>query len=91
MGAGKSAVGKALAHRLKMPFIDLDEVIATEAGMSIPEIFKNSGEVAFRAKERRALRSVLQSDTPCILATGGGTFIDDTMRENLSERSYGLS
>ncbi len=88
MGAGKSAVGKALAHRLKMPFIDLDEVIATEAGMSISEIFKNSGEVAFRAKERRALRSVLQSDTPCILATGGGTFIDDTMRENLTERSH---
>lgn len=87
MGAGKSAVGKALGQRLKIAFIDLDEVIAEEAGMSIPEIFKNSGEVAFRAKERRALRCVLQSDTPCILATGGGTFIDETMRENLNERA----
>ncbi|MBT6435029.1 MAG: 3-dehydroquinate synthase [Deltaproteobacteria bacterium] len=87
MGAGKSAVGKALGQRLKVPFIDLDEVIVQEAGMSIPDIFKNSGEVAFRAKERRALRNVLQSDTPCILATGGGTFMDDTMRENLNERA----
>lgn len=87
MGAGKSAVGKALGQRLKVVFIDLDEVIVQEAGMSIPDIFKNSGEVAFRAKERRALRNVLQSDTPCILATGGGTFIDETMRENLSERA----
>ena len=87
MGAGKSAVGKALGQRLKIVFIDLDAVIEQEAGMTIPEIFKNSGEVAFRAKERRALRTVLQGDTPCILATGGGTFMDETMRENLSERA----
>ena len=88
MGAGKSAVGRALASRLKIQFIDLDDVIAKEAGKSIPEIFKDSGEVAFRAKERRALRSVLQSDTACILATGGGTFVDETMREQLQERAH---
>jgi 3-dehydroquinate synthase len=90
MGSGKSAVGRALAHRLKLSFVDLDEVIVEQAGMSIPEIFKQSGEVAFRARERQALRSVLQREEPTIIATGGGTFIDDTMRTALGEQAVTL-
>ncbi|MEC9466684.1 MAG: 3-dehydroquinate synthase, partial [Myxococcota bacterium] len=60
------------------------------AGMSIPDIFKQSGEVAFRARERQALRSVLQREEPTIIATGGGTFIDDTMRTTLAEHAVTL-
>ena len=90
MGSGKSAVGRALAHRLKLSFVDLDDVIAEEAGMSIPDIFKAGGEVAFRARERQALRQVLQREEPTIIATGGGTFIDDIMRSALEDKALTL-
>ena len=83
MGSGKSSVGKLLASRLRRPFIDLDEVIEAEAGQPVSEIFRLQGEVAFRAKERAALRRVLASDDPMVLAVGGGTFSDGSNREAL--------
>ena len=80
MGSGKTSVGKILAERLGAPFVDLDETISRKAGRTIAEIFREHGEVGFRAHERAALREVLESSTPLVLATGGGTFADASMR-----------
>ncbi|MDI6872828.1 shikimate kinase [Candidatus Solincola sp.] len=74
MGAGKSAVGSLLAHRLKMGFVDLDEAISREAGMSVEEIFEREGEEGFRDRESRALREELQQEG-IVLACGGGIVV----------------
>ena len=68
MGAGKSSVGKALASAIRCTFVDLDELIATEAGKTIPEIFQEYAEVGFRARERAALRQVLSRAEPAVIA-----------------------
>lgn len=83
MGAGKTLVGRMLAESIGRPFLDLDEVIVAKAGMSIPEIFRQHGEVGFRARERAALRDVLAGADPAVIATGGGTMADAAMREQL--------
>lgn len=83
MGSGKSTVGQLLAERCGYQFVDLDAVIATKASASIPEIFKKHGEVGFRARERAALRQVLEQQDPVVVSTGGGTFVDPQMREAL--------
>jgi shikimate kinase / 3-dehydroquinate synthase len=85
MGAGKTSVGKALAARLGLTFVDLDEEIAEAAGASVPEIFREFGEVGFRARERAALRAVLSRRGAVVLATGGGTFADKEMRAWLAQ------
>lgn len=74
MGAGKSAVGRALAARLAMPFVDLDLRIESDAGMAIAGIFERQGEAAFRTMEARALRQAL-SGAPAVIATGGGAVL----------------
>ncbi|NER09079.1 shikimate kinase [Muriicola jejuensis] len=73
MGSGKSVVGKALAARLGLPFLDLDDQIEKELGMDIPEIFKEKGEIFFRKKEHEFLREILRSKEAFVLSTGGGT------------------
>lgn len=80
MGSGKTTVGKLLAERLKCDFVDLDDVVARHAGQSITDIFRHEGEVGFRARERAALREILNRPKPMVLATGGGTFADASMR-----------
>ena len=88
MASGKSSIGKLLAKRLKLEFIDLDQEIEALANMSISQIFKSEGEVAFRAFERGTLREILgRANQDFVLATGGGTFVDQTMRENLLKGS----
>ena len=85
MGSGKSSVGRLLAGRLRRPFRDLDQIIESTSGQSVQQIFKLQGEVAFRAKERAALREVLNSSEPIVLAVGGGTFSDASNRETLRD------
>src|SRR6201996_5613932 len=70
MGAGKSSVGKRLAHALDLPFKDADEEIERAAGLSIPDIFALRGEAEFREGERRVIARLLD-DPPHVLATGG--------------------
>ena len=73
MGAGKSCIGRRLAARLDLPFLDADREIEEAAGCTIPEIFARHGEQAFRDGERRVILRLLESG-PCVLATGGGAF-----------------
>lgn len=73
MGSGKTTVGKSLAEHLELPFIDLDDYIEQEAGMSIPEIFRDKGEIRFRKLESSALRSLIGKQSGFVLALGGGT------------------
>jgi shikimate kinase len=79
MGAGKSAIGKRLAVRLGLPFVDADSEIERAAGCSIAEFFERHGEAAFRAGERRVIARLLDDPTH-ILSTGGGAYIDPETR-----------
>jgi shikimate kinase len=79
MGAGKSTVGRRLAARLGMNFTDADDAIEAAAGMTISEIFAKSGEAAFRDGERRVIARII-AGPPCVLATGGGAFVNDETR-----------
>jgi len=79
MGAGKSSVGRRLAARLAIPFVDADSEIESAAGMTIPEIFDKHGEGYFRAGEARVIARLLDSG-PQVLATGGGSIMDQNTR-----------
>jgi len=85
MGSGKSVVGALVAYRAGAPFFDLDFMIESEAGMSIPEIFSNRGEEAFRALESRLLPSALREGT--VVALGGGTAMDDDNWQLIREKA----
>jgi shikimate kinase len=88
MGAGKSAIGKRLAQSLGLNFVDADKEIEEAAGCTIPEIFARFGEPAFRDGERRVIARLLEGPV-CVLATGGGAFMDEGTRAKIKER--GLS
>jgi len=80
MGAGKSSIGRRLAARLGIPFIDADAEIESAAGMTIPEIFERHGEPYFRAGEARVIARLLDNG-PQVLATGGGAVMDQQTRD----------
>ncbi|MBV9571116.1 MAG: shikimate kinase [Alphaproteobacteria bacterium] len=82
MGAGKSSLGRRLARRLEAPFRDADAEIEAAAGCTINQIFERYGEEAFRDCERKVIARLL-TDPPHVLATGGGAFIDDHIREQV--------
>jgi shikimate kinase len=79
MGAGKSAIGKRLAVRLALPFIDADEEIEHAAGCTVAEFFERYGEAEFRAGERRVIARLLEGP-PHVLSTGGGAYMDAETR-----------
>ncbi len=85
MGAGKSSVGKRLAQRLGLPFVDADTEIEAAAGMTIAEIFAQHGEPYFREGERKVIARLLDGP-PKVLATGGGAFMDQDTRRLVRQR-----
>ncbi|MBP7241410.1 shikimate kinase [Amaricoccus sp.] len=89
MGAGKTSVGKRLAAMLDAPFTDSDAEVEAAAQMTIPEIFRLYGEPAFRDVERRVLARLL-AETPRVLATGGGAFIEPRTRAEIAARGVSV-
>ena len=89
MGAGKTAVGKALAAKLAVPFIDSDAEIVTAANMDIAEIFARDGEAFFRDRESQVIERLLNA-TPCVLSTGGGAFLAERNREMISRQGISI-
>jgi shikimate kinase len=85
MGAGKTAVGRALAKHLAKEFFDTDQEIERATGVRIPVIFDIEGEAGFRARESRVLRELTQR-TNIVLATGGGAVLSEHNRRLLTER-----
>ena len=89
MGAGKSSIGRRLASRLGIPFIDADTEIESAAGMTIPEIFEKHGEPYFRAGEARVIARLLENG-PQVLATGGGSVMDAQTRALIGEKGVSI-
>ncbi|MEC9367455.1 MAG: shikimate kinase, partial [Pseudomonadota bacterium] len=83
MGAGKTAVGRRLASQLALPFVDADNEIERAAGKSISEIFADHGEAYFRDGERKVIARLLDNG-PHVLATGGGAYMNEETRRNVS-------
>lgn len=88
-GSGKSAAGRRLAPRLDLPFLDADTEIERAAGKSIKEIFADDGEPFFRDGERRVIARLL-AEGPSVVATGGGAFMTEAVRENIRERGISV-
>ncbi len=86
MGVGKSTVGRRLAHRIGLAFVDGDEAIETAAQMTVSEIFAQLGEAEFRAGEARVMRRLLEGP-PIVLATGGGAVLNPDTRAMLKARA----
>jgi shikimate kinase len=89
MGAGKSSIGRRLAARLGIPFVDADSEIEQAAGMTIPEIFASHGEPYFRAGEARVITRLLEGG-PQVLATGGGAFMNPDTRATIRAKAISV-
>jgi shikimate kinase len=89
MGAGKSSVGRRLAMRLGIPFVDADTEIESAAGMSIPDIFAKYGEPYFRVGEARVIARLLEQG-PQVLATGGGAVMDARTRALIRDKGVSV-
>lgn len=89
MGAGKTAVGKALAARLDVPFLDSDEEIVKAANRSIAGIFMRDGEAFFRAREAEVIARLMDEQVG-ILSTGGGAFLADQNRAVIADKGVAV-
>ena len=86
MGVGKSTVGRRLARRLGLPFVDSDSEIEGAAGLSAAEVFERYGEKDFRDGERRLVARLIEGEVR-VIATGGGAYVDPRTRELLNSRA----
>jgi shikimate kinase len=89
MGAGKSSIGRRLAHALELPFRDADEEVERAAARSISDIFDELGEAAFRDGERRVIARLLE-EPPHVLATGGGAFMNADTRALIGQKAVSV-
>lgn len=89
MGAGKTAVGQAVANRLRVPFLDSDEEIVRAANMSIAEIFERDGEAFFRDRESEVIGRLLDTQR-AVLSTGGGAFMSERNRQMIAQRGVAV-
>jgi shikimate kinase len=87
MGSGKSAVGRQLARRLGLEFVDSDDEIAARTGVDIPYIFEREGEAGFRHREAEVIDELTQREN-VLVATGGGAVLDPASRTRLRERGH---
>lgn len=90
MGAGKTAVGKALAARFAVPFFDSDAELQDAANRTIAEIFERDGEAFFRDKESKVINRLLEAEEKGILSTGGGAFLARKNREMISQKGVSV-
>jgi len=88
MGAGKSSIGRRLAEKLEIPFVDADHEIEVAADKTIPEIFNDHGEAYFREGERRVISRLIENGAQ-VLSTGGGAFINEETRQSIN--AHGIS
>ena len=86
MGVGKSTVGRRLARRLGLPFVDSDSAIEDASGFSAAEVYERYGERDFRDGERRLVARLVEGEVR-VIATGGGAYVDPTTREMLNKRA----
>ncbi|MEL7089487.1 MAG: shikimate kinase [Planctomycetota bacterium] len=89
MGAGKTAVGRALAARLGVPFLDSDAEIEASANMTVQEIFARDGEPFFRDREAKVIARLLEEERG-ILSTGGGAFLAEGNREAITDKGVSV-
>jgi len=89
MGCGKSSIGRRLATRLELPFVDADGEIEQAAGKSVADIFSEDGEEVFRDGERRVIARLLGNSAQ-VLATGGGAFMNAEIRDNIHDRGISI-
>lgn len=89
MGAGKSTIGRRLAARLQLPFVDADTEIEAAAGMTIPELFELHGEPHFRDGEAKVIARLLGGG-PVVLATGGGAFMREETRDRIKAKAVSI-
>ena len=89
MGAGNSTIGRRLAARLRLPFLDADIEIEAAASMSIPDIFATQGEPYFRDGEARVIARLLDNG-PAVIATGGGAFMREETRNRIRDKAVSI-
>ena len=91
MGSGKSTIGKILSKTLKLNFIDTDILIEKKCGLKIKKIFDKYGEKYFREKEEKIVLNILSNDkAPCVLALGGGAFLNKKLQKIILKKTISV-